>query len=191
MVDSEYIKPDGNPVILPASPTTDHLDGGLAKSLEGEDVDDGLDLVVIQMMQMKLMMMQIMRSDHSVEQWEEEGVVQPFGRFWGFEGGTGEDNTEREHVDEKQAGDANHLNCRPLQYNPVEVDSCQTSKMFFKRSWINPQILGIFGVKIHKCVLWASALKKGRGIKSLFSTICNMFTFAYLLLNFVGVAMKW
>ena len=47
MVDSEYIKPDGNPVILPASPTTDHLDGGLAKSLEGEDVDDGLDLVVI------------------------------------------------------------------------------------------------------------------------------------------------
>ena len=63
--------------------------------------------------------------------------------------------------------------------------------MFFKRTWINPQILGIFGVKIHKCVLWASALKKGRGIKSLFSTICNMFTFAYLLLNFVGVAMKW
>ena len=191
MVDSEYVKPDGNPVILPASPTTDHLDGGLAKSLEGEDVDDGLDLVVIQMMQMKLMMMQIMRSDHSVEQWEEEGVVQPFGRFWGFEGGTGEDNTEREYVDEKQAGDANHLYCRRLQYNPVEIDSCQTSKMFFKRTWINPQILGIFGVKIHKCVLWASALKKGRGIKSLFSTICNMFTFAYLLLNFVGVAMKW
>ena len=63
--------------------------------------------------------------------------------------------------------------------------------MFFKRTWINPQILGIFWVKIHKCVLWASALKKGRGIKSLFSTICNMFTFAYLLLNFVGVAMKW
>ena len=187
MVDSEDVKPDGNPIILPASPTTDHLDGGLTKSLEGEDVDDGLDLVVIQMMQMKLMMMQIMRSDHSVEQWEEEGVVKPFGRFWGFEGGTGEDNTEREHVDEKQAGDANHLYCRPLQYNPVEIDSCYTSKMFFKTL----KSLAIFGSKSTNVFLWASALKKGRGIKSLFSTICNMFTFAYLLLNFVGVAMKW
>ena len=99
---------------------------------------------MIYMMQMKLMMIQMMRTDHSVEQWEEEGVVKPFGRFRGFEGGSGEDNTEREHVDEKQGGDANHLYCRPLQYNPVEIDARQTPKMLLKRSWIDPQILDNF-----------------------------------------------
>ena len=160
MVGFEDVKPDGNPIILLDSATTDHLDGGLTKSLEGEDVHDGPDLIVIQMMQMKLMMMQLMRTDHSVEQWEEEGVVKPFGRFWGFEGGSGEDNTEREHVDEKQGGDANHLYCRPLQYNPVEVDARQTPKMLFKRSWIDPQILGNFWVKSTNVFLWASALKR-------------------------------
>ena len=41
MADFEDVKP------LPVSPTTDDLDGSLTKSLEGEDVDDGLDLVVI------------------------------------------------------------------------------------------------------------------------------------------------
>ena len=50
MADFEDVKP------LPASATTDHLDGSLTKSLEGEDVDDGLDLVMIYMMQMKPMM---------------------------------------------------------------------------------------------------------------------------------------
>ena len=50
MADFEDVKP------LPVSPTPDHLDGSLTKSLEGEDVDDGLDLVMIYMMQMKLMM---------------------------------------------------------------------------------------------------------------------------------------
>ena len=73
----------------------DDFEEDLPQSLKGEDVDAGL--------------------EHTVEEREEEGPVQPLGRLRGGEGGAGKGGAERGDGDEEEAGDENHLDCHTFQ----------------------------------------------------------------------------
>ena len=75
--------------------TTDNFDKNLVQSLEGEDVDDGL--------------------DGAVEEGEEEGPVQPLGRVRDGDGGAKEGEAVRPDADEEQPSDENHFHCHSLQ----------------------------------------------------------------------------
>ena len=80
---------------LLASLTADHFEEDLPQSLKGEDVDAGL--------------------EHTVEEREEEGPVEPLGRLRGGEGGARKGEAERGDGDEEEAGDENHLDCHTFQ----------------------------------------------------------------------------